>query len=1431
MPTKDNNKNINIDDIRPYAPEGGDGSGDNENDSTDTGVDINNTDPQSKIKKDLITRTQSYTKKDTPNSWIVIHNTAGGASAKNVRDLFQKGGANNSNTSTHYAIGDDGIVQILEDTWSGKHTGTPPSSSAGAWYRNYQKSTKAGDRGCKNANSIGIEICDGGDAESFIKRCKNAIELTRYLMKKYNIPIDHVVRHVDCSGKPCPGYMIGPNFEEAQEVKFSWEDFIGTISARNQANDPIMIDGDFTTGGNGDTATGPAPEFDNREDWTNLQEVRGVVLNYVMPYHRFSMARHKKQWDIMKYEKEFHYGVDSSGMKAFKDNNLIAFSMQDNNRATYINRALFHNKAEKYCISVDLFTSEALTNYQVTEKQLIRTTARILHKFRLTPNDLWREFDLNRAPSPIIYLDNNKWKEFLKEVSKQYDWLVENHPLPEDDYNKNPEDNVDKEGKSRGSYNVYKEAKISSDVVDTLKLGQVVKTKSYKDGWFELESPAGYIQKEKLDFTPTDTFAFVCPTPRSPEDEEDVEYVDSELRDPDFVEVDESEMPEITNILTHEEFLELLAYADPKLVDIYSAKHEPYDKNLPEIINADVTDDERLQSLINKIDTMNENTINYAIVEASPGDGDHCKRASSELSSITRPDPISVEPIYPDLIIPPNYSTADQNLCDPNALPPGALAGVGTIQDYLDKDNSNSDTNEELYKISMFDYSKAKLSKESVGKPINYADPYPYDDKIYELEKHSPKVKIDEIESRLYDCNHIGCPIGQPMAKNFHMLNDAMLTQSKKTEKRLVKLENTLAFVMRNLGRLGSRVHINCVYYGGQDNFGKYKTIRCLDDMRFEDGCSVTIDQCLACTRYEPILGQIYDILDETGINGSYITDDNQMSYGNAINFNKLDNVSVEEYANLKEDKDNTEYESLIDRWKKADFEQFKKELAKKYSGDELEKKIKEAKEHEYLFKMDWSENTLEMQEPDVKRYPTEGIKAKYKVKEQADAGEETSESNPSSVNSRTILPTEEEMKRDEENDKKLQAGEWVDTREEADTYEINKYSSEDFFFEGFGTNLGTSYGGSGSSIPGMGGTEVRNKIVEMAKIIVQECADGKAWYEMESPRTTKHPNDGGQYAIRNTSGKSNQIIYDCSSFVSCCWHHAGLKALTEKTNYPQLQETIKNGETWLPNEEGRKKLMPGDLIWTAEHTVTDPKSISKSKHIMVYIGDNKIAHAANPSKGIVIADADYLWKDGRTVCGRPQELIEADKAANNGSTGGMEYVSGVTSKGGTNYSTVWKFPKAVITSYYDLGHYASETNGATVQARQSGQNCAAHNMPFGTKIYIPDLDGVAVGNNTTGVFTVKDTGGHLFDFDIHTPNIDLGKTNKDVYVLEWGNTKRIASSFIGIITDDAYAKKYQEGWRLYRDMKGQTIKFWKFKDEDKAANLNANVDPRPGKE
>jgi len=115
--------------------------------------------------------------------YIVVHDVGTRSTAKNNVDYFSGG---NRNASAHYFVDDTSIWQSVED-------------NKGAWH--------VGDGGNKyginNTNSIGIEMClPSGTVTA--KTEANTIELVKYLMKKYNIPIDRVVRHYDASRKNCP---------------------------------------------------------------------------------------------------------------------------------------------------------------------------------------------------------------------------------------------------------------------------------------------------------------------------------------------------------------------------------------------------------------------------------------------------------------------------------------------------------------------------------------------------------------------------------------------------------------------------------------------------------------------------------------------------------------------------------------------------------------------------------------------------------------------------------------------------------------------------------------------------------------------------------------------------------------------------------------------------------------------------------------------------------------------------------------------------------------------------------------------------------------------------------------------------------------------------------------------------------------------------
>lgn len=107
--------------------------------------------------------------------------------------------------SAHYFVDDDSITQSVEDlgiAWAvgGKKWADCPQTGGGVLFL---KAT--------NYNTISIELCDtrrDGQIMATEATLARAAELGRALMKKYNIPIERVIRHFDVSGKHCPAYFM-----------------------------------------------------------------------------------------------------------------------------------------------------------------------------------------------------------------------------------------------------------------------------------------------------------------------------------------------------------------------------------------------------------------------------------------------------------------------------------------------------------------------------------------------------------------------------------------------------------------------------------------------------------------------------------------------------------------------------------------------------------------------------------------------------------------------------------------------------------------------------------------------------------------------------------------------------------------------------------------------------------------------------------------------------------------------------------------------------------------------------------------------------------------------------------------------------------------------------------------------------------------------
>lgn len=132
--------------------------------------------------------------------FIVIHYTANEgtkATAKGVANFF----ANNQNQSSAHFVVDEGDTVYLC---------VPENKAAwavgGAKYPQTKGASYYGE--CGNFNSLSIEMVSHTDASGTYyipdKTIDNTIELVKMLQKKYNIPTDHVIRHYDVNGKPCP---------------------------------------------------------------------------------------------------------------------------------------------------------------------------------------------------------------------------------------------------------------------------------------------------------------------------------------------------------------------------------------------------------------------------------------------------------------------------------------------------------------------------------------------------------------------------------------------------------------------------------------------------------------------------------------------------------------------------------------------------------------------------------------------------------------------------------------------------------------------------------------------------------------------------------------------------------------------------------------------------------------------------------------------------------------------------------------------------------------------------------------------------------------------------------------------------------------------------------------------------------------------------
>ena len=145
--------------------------------------------------------------------YIVVHDTGNTKATANAENHYKYFNGGNRNASAHYFVDSEQILRLVRDEDTAWHCGDTQK------YLNGGGSLKGK---VKNSNSIGIEICINSDGD-YNRTIAKTQALIVMLMKKYNIPLDRVVRHHDVTGKLCPGTMKANNWQAWRAFKLTLE--------------------------------------------------------------------------------------------------------------------------------------------------------------------------------------------------------------------------------------------------------------------------------------------------------------------------------------------------------------------------------------------------------------------------------------------------------------------------------------------------------------------------------------------------------------------------------------------------------------------------------------------------------------------------------------------------------------------------------------------------------------------------------------------------------------------------------------------------------------------------------------------------------------------------------------------------------------------------------------------------------------------------------------------------------------------------------------------------------------------------------------------------------------------------------------------------------------------------------------------------------
>ena len=173
-------------------------------------------------------------------AYIVIHYVGAQSSTAHNNAVYFNGG--DRQASAHYFVDDNEIWQSVEDYHGAWHVGNTRTE-------------------VNNTNSIGIEMCCMGPNLQVTEATENnTIELVKYLLNKYGLPISRVRTHYQVSG----GTKVCPNWQANNWAR--WNNFLAKLNGTAVSTPPT-------------TNTSNNPIYRIRKNWNDAASQVGAYRN------------------------------------------------------------------------------------------------------------------------------------------------------------------------------------------------------------------------------------------------------------------------------------------------------------------------------------------------------------------------------------------------------------------------------------------------------------------------------------------------------------------------------------------------------------------------------------------------------------------------------------------------------------------------------------------------------------------------------------------------------------------------------------------------------------------------------------------------------------------------------------------------------------------------------------------------------------------------------------------------------------------------------------------------------------------------------------------------------------------------------------------------------------------------------------------------